>query len=278
MLRKTTRLKITDAAIFKIAELMAYTMGFNLFLTAAESFKELYSGTEHMIYFQYLLFGIEKNGVHYHTLVPFAWASIITGFVAFLLFLIPRTRTNWTTLNIGCVLIYASVYIEKGMGLIIPGLTPDTLGEIYVYRPSLTEITVAAGIFSLGALVFTVMLKAGRGIPARRTARTACMISDTATSPALASCSRTPPVSNNRITASGLVASARSSKPTSLAPWTSPTAPPMKTPSCAAACTGCPANCPEPTRTPSSKAPGCSCEYLSQSTKTFFARAPSHPG
>ena len=48
------------------------------------------------------------------------------------------------TLNIGCVLIYASVYIEKGMGLIIPGLTPDTLGEIYVYRPSLTEITVAA--------------------------------------------------------------------------------------------------------------------------------------
>jgi len=160
VLRKTTRLKITDEAIFKIAELMAYTMGFNLFLTAAESFKEIYSGTEHMVYFQYLLFGIEKNGVHYNTLVPFAWASIITGFIAFLLFLIPKTRMNWTTLNIGCVLIYASVYIEKGMGLIIPGLTPDALGEIYVYRPSFTEIAVAAGIFSLGALVFTIMLKA----------------------------------------------------------------------------------------------------------------------
>jgi molybdopterin-containing oxidoreductase family membrane subunit len=46
------------------------------------------------------------------------------------------------------------------MGLIIPGLTPDALGEIFVYRPSFTEIAVAAGIFSLGALVFTVMLKA----------------------------------------------------------------------------------------------------------------------
>jgi molybdopterin-containing oxidoreductase family membrane subunit len=65
------------------------------------------------------------------------------------------------TLNIGCVLIYSSVYIEKGMGLIIPGLTPDTLGEIYTYRPSLTEVTVAAGIFSLGFLVFTLMLKIG---------------------------------------------------------------------------------------------------------------------
>ncbi len=156
ILRKTTKLSIKDEAIFKIAELMAYTMGFNLFLTAAESFKELYSGTEHMVYFQYLLFGVKGH----NTLVPYAWASIICGAIAFLLFLVPKTRTNWVTLNIGCVLIYASVYIEKGMGLIIPGLTPDALGEIYVYTPSKTEISVAAGIFALGFLVFTIMLKA----------------------------------------------------------------------------------------------------------------------
>ena len=156
VLRKTTKLKIKDEAIFKIAELMAYTMGFNLFLTAAEAFKELYSGTEHMVYFQYLLFGLKGHT----TLVPYAWASILCGLAAFILFLVPRTRTNWVTLNIGCVLIYASVYIEKGMGLIIPGLTPDMLGEIYVYRPSFTEIAVAAGIFAIGFLVFTLMLKA----------------------------------------------------------------------------------------------------------------------
>ncbi|MDP1833136.1 MAG: NrfD/PsrC family molybdoenzyme membrane anchor subunit [Geothrix sp.] len=156
VLRRTTRLKIKDEAIFKIAELMAYTMGFNLFLTAAEAFKELYSGTEHMVYFQYLLFGLKGH----NTLVPYAWASILFGLAAFILFLVPRTRTNWVTLNIGCVLIYASVYIEKGMGLIIPGLTPDALGEIYVYSPSSTEIAVAAGIFAIGFLVFTLMLKA----------------------------------------------------------------------------------------------------------------------
>ena len=45
------------------------------------------------------------------------------------------------------------------MGLIIPGLTPDTLGEIYEYYPSMTELRVAAGIFSVGFLVFTLMLK-----------------------------------------------------------------------------------------------------------------------
>ncbi|HEX4845834.1 MAG TPA: hypothetical protein VFV26_06405, partial [Geothrix sp.] len=41
-----------------------------------------------------------------------------------------------------------------------PGLTPDVLGDIYVYRPSFTEIAVAAGIFATGFLAFTLMLKA----------------------------------------------------------------------------------------------------------------------
>jgi molybdopterin-containing oxidoreductase family membrane subunit len=154
--RKTTKLHITDEAIFKIAELMAYTMGFYLFLTGAEAFKEFYTNSEHVLYSQYLYFGIKGH----NTLVPYAWASLVCGFIAFLLFLIPRTRTNWVTLNIGCAMIYASVYIEKGMGLIIPGLTPDVLGEIYEYSPSKTEILVAIGVFGIGALALTLMLKA----------------------------------------------------------------------------------------------------------------------
>ncbi len=154
--RKTTKLRITDEAIFKIAELMAYTMGFYLFLTGAEAFKEFYTNSEHVLYSQYLYFGL--NG--HNTLIPYAWASLICGIVAFFLFLVPRTRTNWITLNLGCALIYASVYIEKGMGLIIPGLTPDVLGEIYEYAPSKTELMVAVGVFGIGALALTVMLKA----------------------------------------------------------------------------------------------------------------------
>lgn len=155
ILRKVTNLKIKDEAIFKVAELMAYTMGFTLFLTLAEVFKEFYSNTEHVVYTKYLWFGLQGH----HTLVPFAWGSVACGLSAFVLLLVPRTRHNWITLNLGCALIYASVYIEKGMGLIIPGLTPDPLGEIYVYTPSATEVMVAAGVFGVGFLVFTLMLK-----------------------------------------------------------------------------------------------------------------------
>ncbi len=155
ILRKTTKFEIRDEAIWRIAELMVYAMFIYLFFTLTELFKEFYSDTEHLIYWKYLLFGIGDN----KELVVYIWASIVMGNIAFLLFLIPRTRKNLITLNIGTVLIYASVYIEKGLALIIPGYTPDVLGQIYVYTPSLIEIRTAVMIFSVGFLFFTFMLK-----------------------------------------------------------------------------------------------------------------------
>ena len=109
VLQKTTRFEIKKEAIWTIAELMVYAMFIYLFFTIAEFFKEFYSDTEHLIYWKYLLFGIGEN----KELVPYSWLSIFMGTTAFVLFLIPRTRKNLITLNIGAVLIDVSVYIEK---------------------------------------------------------------------------------------------------------------------------------------------------------------------
>jgi molybdopterin-containing oxidoreductase family membrane subunit len=155
VLRRFTRFEIQNEAIWKIAELMAYAMFLNLFLHGAEAFKEFYSNTQHTLYTRYWYFGL---GSH-HTLVPYAWTAVFCNLLAFGLFIVPKARRNFVTLNIGCLAIYAGVYIEKGMGLIIPGLTPDALGEIYEYYPTLTELRVAAGIFATGFLIFTLMLK-----------------------------------------------------------------------------------------------------------------------
>ena len=81
------------------------------------------------------------------------------GMIAFLIFLVPKTRKNLFTLNIGAVLIYFSVYFEKGITLIIPGFTPDTLGQYYFYTPSVNEIRTAIMIFSGGAILFTFLCK-----------------------------------------------------------------------------------------------------------------------
>ena len=155
LLRRFTRFEIQDQAIQKIAELMAYAMFLNLFLHGAEAFKEFYSGTQHLLFTRYWYLGL---GGH-RTLVPYAWSAVGLNVLAFALFIAPATRRNPIALNIGCLATYAGVYIEKGMGLIIPGLTPDALGEIYEYYPTLTELRVAAGIFALGFLIFTLMLK-----------------------------------------------------------------------------------------------------------------------
>jgi len=155
LLRKFTRFEIKDEAIWKVAELMAYAMFLNLFLHGAEAFKEYYSDTEHLLYTRYWFQGIGEH----RTLVPYAWTAVALNFSAFLLFIMPAARRNWVTLNIGCFATYAGCYIDKGMGLIIPGLTPDALGEIYVYFPTMNEFRVAAGVFAIGFLVFTLMLK-----------------------------------------------------------------------------------------------------------------------
>jgi Ni/Fe-hydrogenase subunit HybB-like protein len=155
VIRKYWGLNIKNEALQKIAELMAYAMFINLFLFGAEIFREFYSDTHHLIHYRYLFKGLHGH----HALVPFAWVSVFCSVVAFLLFLIPRTRKNFVTLNIGAVLIYIGVYIEKGVALVVPGFTPSMLGEIYEYQPSLLEWKVAAGIFAIGFMIFTLLLK-----------------------------------------------------------------------------------------------------------------------
>lgn len=156
ILRKKARLDLKEEAIWKIAELMAYAMFVNLFFTAAELFKETYSATHHLQHTRYLFFGLEGKTA----LVPWAWTSLLCGIAAFVLFVHPRWRRNAVVLNVGCGLILVSVFIEKGVALVVPGFTPSVLGEIYEYTPSTVEIMVTAGVFGVGALIFTLLSRA----------------------------------------------------------------------------------------------------------------------
>ncbi len=155
LIRKYTKTEIKDEAIFKVAELIAYAMFINLFLLGAEVFKEYYSNTVHLTPMIYLFEGWRGHT----TLVPYIWTAMFFNVTAFLLFLIPQTRENYLTLNIGCLLIFIGVYIEKGMGLVIPGLAPDVLGEIYDYSPTGLELLLSLGIWAAGLFVYTMLLR-----------------------------------------------------------------------------------------------------------------------
>jgi molybdopterin-containing oxidoreductase family membrane subunit len=155
IVRKAARLDIKDEALLKIAEIMTHVMFVNLLLFIAEVLTEYRSATGHSIHIYYYFQGI---GDHV-ALVPFAWMGVACNVSAFLLFLIPKTRTNFFTLNLACVLVCLGVFIEKGIGLILPGLTPGTLGELYEYVPATSELAIGAGVLGVGMLVFTVLAK-----------------------------------------------------------------------------------------------------------------------
>ena len=155
ILRKTTGLQIKNEALFKIAELMAYAMFINLFLLGAEIFKEYYTATIHLAPMKYLFQGLHGH----HTLVPWIWSAMAMNITAFLIFLIPETRKNLITLNIGSLLIILGVWIEKGLGLIVPGFVPDPLGEIYEYLPNINEIAISLGIWASGLFIFTMFMR-----------------------------------------------------------------------------------------------------------------------
>lgn len=157
IIRKVSRhnIAIEDEALFKISELIAYAMFLNLFLLSAELYKEYYSQTVHVASFKYLF-----EGLHGHKqLVPWIWSAMTMNVIAFFIFLFPQTRKRLGTLNLGCLLIIVGVWIEKGPGFIIPGFVPDPLGEIHEYIPNLLELMVSFGIWALGLLVFTLLMK-----------------------------------------------------------------------------------------------------------------------
>jgi len=80
--------------------------------------------------------------------------------IAVVILMIHPLRRNTLLLNIACVLAFFGIWIEKGMGLVIPGFIPTPLGEIFEYTPTSIELGVAAGIWAFGILIFSLLAKA----------------------------------------------------------------------------------------------------------------------
>ncbi len=152
--RMSERLLITDRALMTLRSIVQVSMLINVFLLANEVFKEFYSGNLHVASSKYLFLGLHGH----HALVPWIWTAILFNLVAMVLLVLPVSRSlKW--LNVTCVLCIVGIWIEKGMGLVIPGFIPTPLGEMVEYSPSLNETLVCFGIWAFGLLCYTVFLR-----------------------------------------------------------------------------------------------------------------------
>lgn len=154
IIRRVTTYRITDRALLTLRSIVQVSMLINVFLLANEVFKEFYSGNLHVASSKYLYVGLHG----YHALVPWIWIAIVFNLVAMVLLVLPLSRSlRW--LNLTCVLCIIGIWIEKGMGLVVPGFIPTPLGEMLEYSPSLNETLVSFGIWAFGLLCYTAFLR-----------------------------------------------------------------------------------------------------------------------
>jgi len=156
IIRKFTKFDPGKVALQKLAQIVTYAMIITVFFLLVELFTVFYSQIpEHMIHFQYLLFGLDGKA----TLVPWMWASLILAGVALVLLINPGTRRRENILVVACVAVFVSIWIDKGLGLIVPGFIPSPTGEIFEYWPTVPEALITLGVWALGFLILTILYK-----------------------------------------------------------------------------------------------------------------------
>lgn len=163
-IRRFAAFAIRQTTIDKLALIVTVAAQVNLVMLASELFKEFYWPTHHSLSAQYLFFGLHGH----NALRPWIWTGLIVNIAATTVLTIHPLRRDMRILVPVCIALFAAIWIDKGMGLIVPGFIPSPLGEIVEYAPTAIELWVTAGIFALGLFVFTVLAKVAIAIEAGR--------------------------------------------------------------------------------------------------------------
>ena len=155
IIQSTTSFKIEERIFNKIRRISAVSAIINLIMLFSEVFKEFYLPTHHSLPAMYLYFGLEGH----NALVPWIWTAIGMNVLGTLTMAFNPGKNKPIILVPACILLFLGIWIEKGIGLIVPGLVPSPLGEVVDYAPSWVEICVTLGILALGVFVVTILVK-----------------------------------------------------------------------------------------------------------------------
>ena len=155
VLRYVAGLQLPGGPERTLIGVMRVTVIVNLFMALSEAFTEFYGGGSHVASARYLYFGLRGHDA----LVPWIWTALACNAAAATILLVPALSKRRPALDAAMFLALAGIWIEKGMGLIVPGFIPSTMHELVEYAPTATEWRVTAGIWAFGLLVFTAALR-----------------------------------------------------------------------------------------------------------------------
>ncbi|MDD2464995.1 MAG: polysulfide reductase NrfD [Desulfobulbus sp.] len=161
ILKRVANFDAGKEAIQKMVTIIIYAAIANMFFVGLEFFVGFYSdipGHKHTL--QYLFFGLEHHGHIYNNLVPFMWAFVVLFVVGMALICYPKTRKEsdlW--LGLGCLSIFVSFWLDKGIGFVLGGFVPTPVDEIVEYYPTLNELFITIGIWATGFFILTILYK-----------------------------------------------------------------------------------------------------------------------
>lgn len=156
VVRKITKYEPGKGAIGTLTTIITYAMCVNVFFFLLEVFTAFYSNIPaHGHSFAYLFVGSHGHD----ELVPWMWTAVAFAMISLALLIPPKLRYNQKLLPFSLSILVIATWIDKGLGLLIGGFTPNPFGEITTYWPTGKELMVSIMIYALGALVLTILYK-----------------------------------------------------------------------------------------------------------------------
>ena len=150
-----TEYKIGRGPLTKLAMITTVAAQINLIMLGSEIFTEFYFPTNEGRSAHYLFFGLDG----FNALVPWIRTAVVLNVGATVVMTIHPLRKRRGWLLGACLTLFVAVWIEKGIGLLVPGFVPSPLGEIVEYSPTWVELWVTAGIWAMGLFILTVLVR-----------------------------------------------------------------------------------------------------------------------
>ncbi|MFZ5425639.1 MAG: sulfate reduction electron transfer complex DsrMKJOP subunit DsrP [Thermodesulfobacteriota bacterium] len=143
-------------AVKTLSTTITYAMCVNVFFFLLELFTAFYSNMPgHMDPIKFLFTGYDGNAY----MTPFMWTASFLALTSLFLLIPPKWRENRDILVPALIMLVLGTWIDKGMGLIAAGFTPNPFEKVTEYLPTGPEIMIALMIYATGGFVLTVLWK-----------------------------------------------------------------------------------------------------------------------
>ena len=160
-MRRLTGFEPGRDAVKTLTTIITYAMCINVFFYLLEIFTAFYSGIPGHQHPMTFLFG--EHAGHVTWVSNWMWAAVIMA-LGSLVILIPPAWRNGPLLPFALIMLVVASWIDKGLGLLIGGFTPNMFETITDYAPTCMEISVALGVYAIGALVLSLLWKIALGV------------------------------------------------------------------------------------------------------------------